>query len=351
MKQTCNTLENGGLKMNSALNTYDKEESPADRAGKINREVLRYFDSNIRILLQKVNPDSLANIEEIRLRAGRPLMAGNFKGDWFVDKNSRLVKTNMNSYIVTPDDIMYTLGNMSENSIYAYQDEIRNGFLTLSGGHRVGLAGKAVYEGTTIKNLRDISGLNIRISKEFRGCSASILKSLINGGSIYNTLVISPPQCGKTTIIRDMARILSDGEIFGLKGLKVGIVDERSEIAACYRGIPQNDVGIRTDVIDGCSKAEGMLMMLRSMSPEIIITDEIGSRGDRDAVLQVLNSGVRIIATAHGINISELKMRREILEMMEEKVFERYVVLNNSKGPGTVAEILDGLSMKPVKQG
>ncbi len=180
------------------------------------------------------------------------------------------------------------------------------------------------------------------------GCAGRIMRYLVKGSSgVYNTLIISPPQCGKTTLLRDIARSLSDGmPELAFQGVKVGIVDERSELAACYKGLPQNDVGLRTDVLDGCLKSLGMTMMIRSMSPSVIITDEIGCEGDREAVLGVLNAGIKIITSAHGYNISELKSRREVLRLIEDKVFERYVVLGSSRGPGTLTEIVDGSTMK-----
>ncbi len=253
-----------------------------------------------------------------------------------------------NPVFASQEQIIKTLELISENSIYAFQDEIRNGYITLRGGHRVGITGKAVLDGTGIKNLKDISGLNIRVSREIRGCSDQILKFIVQGeNDIYNTLIISPPKCGKTTILRDIARSVSDGvPQIGLKGLKVGIVDERSEIAACFKGSPQKQVGVRTDVLDACPKQIGMSMLLRSMSPDVIITDEIGSSGDKEALMQVINAGVKIVTTAHGYSISQLKLRKEVLSMLEEKVFDRLVVLSCKNGPGTLEEVIDGSSMK-----
>ena len=168
-------------------------------------------------------------------------------------------------------------------------------------------------------------------------------------GSVYNTLIISPPGCGKTTLLRDLSRVVSSGsQKFGFNGLKVGIIDERSEIAACYKGVSQNEIGVRTDVLDGCPKAVGMSMMLRSMSPQVIVTDEIGNQGDKEAVMRILNAGVKIITTAHGFNISELKTRQEVLGLIEEKAFERFIVLSNILGPGTIEEIVDGTIMKII---
>ena len=311
---------------------------------KIEREIIKFLSKSISQFFINMDTKDLISIEEIRIRANRPIMVINNQGDWFFDSNNNLTKKLNNSYIINQSDIINTLLLMSENSIYAYQDEIKNGFLTIKGGHRVGIVGKVVMENNLIKTIKDISGLNIRVSREIIGSSNKIIKHLINSkNEVCNTLIISPPMCGKTTILRDIARVLSEGiKELDFKGQKVLIIDERSEIAACFKGVPQNQVGVRTDVLDSCPKSIGMQMVLRSMSPQIIITDEIGNKGDKDAILSLLNGGVKIITTVHGYNVSELKMRYEILSLIQEKVFEKFVVLSNREGSGTIEEIADG---------
>ncbi len=312
-------------------------------------EILPFLIPSIREVIQKIHADDLNNMEEIRLRAGKPLMVFYKKNDWFVAQNGQLTRSFSEAYLVDQREIVKTLELMSENSIYAFQDEIKSGYITLRGGHRIGLSGKVVLQEGKIRNIKDFNGLNIRIAKEVKGCAKNIIKYIIkNNSDIYNTLIIGPPQCGKTTILRDLSRILSNGELeYDFNGMKVGIVDERSEIAACCKGVPQNDVGYRTDVLDGCPKVLGMEMLLRSMSPGIIITDEIGTHGDREAILKVLNSGIKIIASAHGYNITELKMRDELLSLIKSGAFERYIVLSSRNGPGTLEEVVDA-DMTPV---
>jgi stage III sporulation protein AA len=316
----------------------------------IEKDIIPFLSLEIRSILRAIDTQKTCSLEEIRLRADKPLMVHSNIKDWFVDKGGQLRDSCANAYIVRQEDIIKTLELMSENSIYAFQEEIRNGFITLKGGHRVGICGKAVVESSNIKNIKDVSGLNIRLSKEVYGCSSKIIRYILDGGqNVYNTLIISPPQCGKTTVLRDIARILGDGsDQLDFKGIKVGIVDERSEIAACYRGIPQNNVGVRTDVLDGCPKSLGMTMMLRSMSPQVIITDEIGNHGDKEAVMKVINAGIKIITSAHGYNISELKTRQEVLSLIEAGVFERYIVLSREEGPGTLKEVIGGENMELV---
>lgn len=316
----------------------------------LKKEILPMLSKRIAEAIEKAGLSSLEPLEEVRLRAGKPLILQNYFKEWFIKNDGTLSDKPKDCFIVKQEDILTSLELMSENSIYAYLDEIKNGYITTKGGHRVGISGRVVSEGSSVRNIKDIAGLNIRISNQIFGCAESVIGYIIkNGNDIYNTLIISPPQCGKTTILRDIARVLSDGlPQFCFRGIKVGIVDERSELAACLHGIPQNNVGIRTDVLDGCPKSIGMPMLVRSMSPKVIITDEIGNEGDREAVHGVLNAGVKIIASAHGYNISDLKSRREVLKMLEEKIFERYIVLGNAKGPGTLVEVIDGSNMKPL---
>lgn len=279
----------------------------------------------------------LESAREIRLRTNMPLcitLAGKIK-NVFLGRNGSFVNEK-ESYITSKEEIDKIFSGICQNSLYAYKEDVKNGFITLKGGHRVGIAGKMLPDGS----IYDVSAMNIRISRQVRGCSKNIINHIIkNENEIYNTLIISPPACGKTTIIRDLARILGQkSNLFS--GACIGIIDERSEIAACYNGAPSNDVGIMTDIYDACPKEKGIIMMIRSMAPEIIITDEIGSKGDAAAVASAINAGVKIIATAHGNNIADVKARREISEIIASGVFEKFIILNSKKGPGTIEQIL-----------
>lgn len=326
------------------MSTHEKALDYKRHPEKTESQIMLYISQNLRNILKNI---SFKTLEEIRLRADKPLMVQDLHGDWFVQVDGSLSDLPGNPYVVRSEELLKTLELMSNNSIYAYQEEIRKGYITLMGGHRIGISGRVVHEAGNIRNIKDVSGINIRISREISGCSNNIIRHIVNGkNDIFNTLIISPPQCGKTTILRDLARILSDGDpLTGLKGMKIGVVDERSEIAACYRGVPQYNVGLRTDVLDACPKYLGMEMLLRSMSPKVIITDEIGNEGDREAILQVVNAGVKIIASAHGFNISELRTRLGVLKIIEAGIFERYVVLSGNLGPGTLEEVIEGPAM------
>lgn len=257
-------------------------------------------------------------LQEIRIKAEKPVITISSKGESVL------------SYISTRADVKYILQRISNYSLYAYEEDIKQGFITIKGGHRVGLAGECVMEGGRIKTIRNISSLNIRICREIIGCSRDVIQYIITGSRVYNTIIISPPKCGKTTILRDIGKTLSE------KGKKISIIDERSEIAASYLGVPQMNVGIRTDVLDNCLKSEGMIMAIRSLSPEVLICDEVGTIKDVEALQMAFNSGVNIIVTLHGSNIEDLLCRKVFEELITNNILERVIILGNSKGVGTI---------------
>lgn len=266
--------------------------------------------------------------EEIRMRIGQPILLDTGREELFWDKQTGKLQTGLKgAYTVTERDLQEVVAYMSNYSLYAFEEEVRAGFLTIQGGHRIGLAGKAVCEQGQLKTIRKISFLNIRIAGEHKGCADEVIDFLRNGQSIYNTLIISPPGAGKTTLLRDCIRQLSLGNST-YPGLKVGVVDERSEIAACYLGKPQNDLGLRTDVMDCCPKSEGMLLLLRSMSPRIIGVDELGGQKDYEAVEYALHCGCHLLGTIHGNNLEEMKQKPHLSRWLEQGFFERYILIH-----------------------
>jgi stage III sporulation protein AA len=231
---------------------------------------------------------------------------------------------------------------ISNYSLYAFEEEIRQGFITINGGHRIGIAGKIIIEDDVIKGMKHISFINVRLAHQVKGCADQVLPYIINqqGKGIYHTLIISPPRCGKTTLLRDIIRQLSDGSSL-LAGMSIGVVDERSEIGACYMGTPQNELGIRTDILDCCPKAKGMLMLIRSMSPQIIAVDELGSKEELEAIDYVIGCGCKLIATVHGSSLEDIRNKPTLGELIEKRLFERYIILSNVRGIGHLEEIYD----------
>ena len=237
-------------------------------------------------------------------------------------------------WILNREQMNACLEYMSSYSAYAFMEEVRQGFLTLPGGHRVGLCGKTVMDGNTIKTICNMNSANIRVAHEKKGCSGRWLSYLYEDSMPCSTLILSPPGCGKTTLLRDFIRQLSNGNLHG-KGVTVSVIDERSEIAACYQGIPQNDVGTRTDVLDCCKKAAGMELVIRSMAPKVLAIDELGGEVDVNALEQVFHCGCKILATVHGESLKHLEERPALKRLFRERWFERYIVL---KG-GSVGEV------------
>lgn len=310
---------------------------------KISEEVINSLSINLREIIKSISRDNV-NIEEIRLRSLKPLIVNSNNKDYFYNTRLNKLDLNMdNPYIVSKDDIEQTFQIMCKYSIHSFIDDIKKGFITLRGGHRVGIVGKTIIEDGQVKNIKHISSLNIRISREVLGCSDKVLKHIIKGkDKINNTLIISPPQCGKTTLIRDIVRNISNGnEEFLFSGMKVALIDERNEISGSYLGVPQMDVGIRTDVIETCPKDIGIMMLLRSMSPNVIVTDEIGNMDEIKALYTALNGGVSLITTVHGDSIDDIRNRKELSNLLDSELFKKVIILSSKKGPGTIEKIYD----------
>ncbi|MEW6182947.1 MAG: stage III sporulation protein AA [Bacillota bacterium] len=310
------------------------------------KEMLRFFTPALRGVLEAL--PVWDEVEEIRLRAAKPLMIRLAQRDAFVTPGGLPVDRAEESFLVPPEEVTRTVNIASGASLYAFEEEIRNGYITLPGGHRLGLAGQVVTVGGQIRTLKHISGLNFRLAREVRGAADGILPRILAGSPprVCHTLIISPPRAGKTTFLRDLVRQLSDGSPC-LRGVTIGLVDERSEVASCFHGVPQLDVGARTDVLDACPKAEGMRLMIRAFGPEVVATDEIGRAEDARAVEDALNAGMSVVATAHAGTLEELKRRPFFRYIFTLGVIERFILLARRDKPGRVTAVLDG-SGKPL---
>lgn len=309
----------------------------------------KFITEDIRQLLLNLSIEYKENIEEIRLRNNKPLNIYIKGENFFVGENGTVLEDEKGALLIKEEDIKNTFQLITNHSVYAFSEEIKNGFITITGGHRVGICGKTVYGLEEIEDITNISSLNFRIAREKKGISDFLIPSLIDeNGDFFNTLIISPPQCGKTTLLRDIVRNLSNGKNNGIQGFKIGLIDERSEIAGVYRGVSQNDVGLRTDILDGCLKAHGIMMLIRSMSPEIIVVDEIGGIKDIKAIEEGLRAGIKFIATVHGSDLDEIKIKKNLECLLAERIFKRYIVLDRSRGVGTIREVIDGDSLKTV---
>ncbi len=287
------------------------------------REITSKLPKKISDKLRRVFDNKL---QEIRFRIGRPIML------YYSDRKSYLGEMGECSFdegiISTYQDIEEIVTGFCQNSVYAYSEDIKEGFITLEGGHRVGIGGRAVGKRTQILNIADFSSVNIRIAREYKGCADACINEIRKNQRIFNTIIIAPPGAGKTTLLRDVARNLSCEH-------KVSIIDERFEIAGVREGVPQFDIGIETDVLSGFSKRDGIIHALRSLSPDVIVCDEIGSKEDILSVENILKGGCKIITTMHGYGIEEIKKKHELISL-----FEVGIVLHKNNGKPEVLKCI-----------
>lgn len=276
-------------------------------------QVISCFPTPIQRQIQTIDPYTRQHLQEIRVYKGKHIQI------YADNKRIQLSGT------INGNDINQILNSLLKFSYYAYEEDLAKGFITIDGGHRVGICGKAVIENGKVKLLREISSFNIRYAKEIIGCSDLIMHHILTNGKLNNVLLVSPPGCGKTTMLRDIARNLSQ------QHFKVAICDERSEIAGMHQGVSSYQFGDMVDVLDGCPKAEGMIMLIRSMSPNVIIVDEIGSQGDLKAIETCTHCGVSVITTAHGYSKNDI----------DTMFFDKVIFLTDKPHPGSIREVID----------
>ena len=285
-----------------------------------------------------LEPALAERLTELRIGTERPMLATDCHRDYFITADGQLSAQPSNALYMTTDESRAFMQSITRYSAYAYEDELRNGFLTLKGGYRVGIAGKTVLNGGSIGGFGSASSYCIRIPRELKGIAGELFARVREGGGLLNTLIVSPPGMGKTTLLRDLARMLSSGHN-GKQGLRTCVIDERSELSGGC-GSRRFDLGSRTDVLDGCPKSQGIILALRSLGPQLIVTDEIGRPEDTLALLDAINCGVGIIATAHGAGLDDLMNRPILHGMMEGNFFQLYVIINGNKGIGGITAMV-----------
>ena len=296
--------------------------------------LLRYLPRRFSELLKACDDSFLGSLEEIRLRLGQPLALGAGGCLCFLGKEG-LCRDRADAVIVSEEDMREAWRLVTASSVYALEEELRRGYITLPGGHRVGIAGRAVLSDGKVRTQKEITSLNYRVARELCGAGEALFPLLQGESGFENTLIFSPPCAGKTTLLRDLTRLLSNG--WGrFPPRNVVIVDERSELAATVLGKSRFDVGAFTDVLDGFPKGEGMLLAVRSLAPAVIVSDEIGSIADREAVAEAVRAGIRLLVSVHAGSLEELEHRPIVAELIAEGVFGRLVQLSRKHGPGTV---------------
>ena len=272
-----------------------------------------------------------SKIEEIRIRAGKPVIL------------KLGVMEIVLKYVITNNEIVGIVQSICNNSLYSYQNQICSGFITLPGGNRVGIGGNVVVKDGKISNISYIYSLNFRISHQINGASDEVIRYVLDTkhNTVLNTLIVSPPGVGKTTIIRDIARKISNGiSEINFRGIDVVIIDERGEIAALNRGIAYNDVGLRTDILDNVPKSIGIRMAVRSLAPKVIIADEIGNKDDVKIINYAICSGVNCIFTAHGSTMEDLLKNEEIKKIIDLELFNRIIFLDERE-KGKVKNVIN----------
>ena len=274
--------------------------------------ILEYFPNKIvQAILNSINEKEIETLEEIRIRVSKPIILKVANKEIIVE------------YIVTTQDILEIVEKITENSMYSYQQQICSGYITLKGGHRVGISGNVVMEENKVINVNYIYSLNFRIARQIIGVAEKVVNEVMKNDEISNTLIISKPGAGKTTILRDLIRIIS-------KTKTVGVVDERGEIAAMYKNEPQNDLGIKVDILSNISKSFGIKMLVRSMSPDVIVADEIGTKEDIEAIKYAVTSGVKGIFTAHANNMEDIKKSPILKELLDLNLIDKIIILDKN---------------------
>ena len=304
----------------------------------LRKQIETLFCGRIRNALEMADLN-YEDLQEIRMRAYQPMILRTAGGELFLHRLGAF--GNAMAEVIVPDqrEVQGVLETACGHSGYAFEEELRKGYVTVEGGHRIGVVGQAVMRGKQLQTLKYVSALNIRIAHSVKGCAEKWKTYFYEAGGPCHMLIVSPPGCGKTTLLREIVRIYSEGDE-GYLPVNVGVVDERFEIGGFYRGEASHFLGRRTDVVTGCPKTVGMELLLRTMAPEVIAVDEIGA-GDLGAIENMMRNGCKLLATLHGETTEDLLERQEISLLVKKQVIQRYIVLKNRKIPGQILRIYD----------
>ncbi len=303
--------------------------------------ITSYVSPRIQGYLRKLNDKSISEIQEIRLRAERPVVVVTSSGSSFLTDNGRLSYImSVNSVIPTQNEIYDTVNKMCGYSMHSHYEDLLNGYITLPNGSRVGVCGTAVYDKEIVKGIDNINSVNIRIPRVARGVSEPIFEKILSKYPT-NIIIAGPPSSGKTTMLRDIAYQLSSGRLG--KYHKLCVVDERKEIFPSKSNI--NDLGPNTDVLLGFPKSKGISMAVRTMSPEYIICDEIGSTEEVKSILDGINCGVTFILSIHAKTLDELKNKESYRALAEKGNFDKTVMLFGSENPCKIKDIFTSIEV------
>lgn len=313
------------------------------------QQLISYFPPELQPALQDMPNFVRYNLQEIRIRSGQPVMLVTGKENLILLKRGQVSRSvSQADLFVSRDQLQRLYEALCDYSVHSHEEELKNGFLTIPGGHRIGVCGTFLTENKKIYGLKDITSVNIRIAREVFGAADGLFDAFPNKQAC-SFLLVGAPSSGKTTILRDFVRQISDG----VRGpmIKTAVIDERGEISAAAHGRIENHLGASCDVYYLCPKAQGMEMAIRTGSPQFLVCDELGSQEETDLLLQCMASGVKTAATVHGESFEELFLKKPIEKLIASGVFQQVVLLEKNGGtPGKIREVLPAKELMLKKE-